>query len=68
MGAVQYLSNPPGDENQLPKKGEEDKKKAEPPAFKPANVWGRKLEPVPYMANPLPEHKVGLAATRLCVS
>ena len=52
---AQYLENPPADENSNPKK---DAKKDQGPAFKPANVYGRKLEPVSYMANPLPEHKV----------
>ena len=53
----QYLSAPAGGENAAPKKAAE-KGKGESAAFKPANVFGRKLETVPYMANPLPEHKV----------
>lgn len=56
---MQYLENPPADENSNPKSPKKDAKKDQGPAFKPANVFGRKLEPVSYMANPLPEHKVG---------
>ena len=56
--ALQYQSTPQGTENKSPTKAAE-KGKADSPAFKPANVFGRKLEAVPYMANPLPQHKVG---------
>ena len=65
---MQYLSTPPADENSNPKGGKKQDKKDLGPAFKPASVFGRKLEPVQYLANPVPQHKVPVQLPTSCSS